>query len=177
VFAVLALIQRDPSFGIGDTYSLRFLYKPPIAEINETKIKVLIPNLFLAKFEPSPPIKELMKQLWTTMIINEGLQKLVPLLQSEIISYLCLSLSSRQWRDREAACSALEGFLPLRPWEVVRKRGEDLWLAGMSVLDDVRDSTRLSAIGFMKVLSDQVLRACNPEESGSSSASIDDAIG
>ena len=34
----------------------------------------------------------------------------------------------------------------------------------MLVLDDIRDSTRLSAIGFMKVLSDQVLRACNPIE-------------
>jgi hypothetical protein len=176
VFAVLALIQRDPSFGIGESSLLRFTYQSPVVHIDKKKTKDLLPSLFLAKYDPSPPIRALMKQLWNTLITAQGLQKLLVVLQNEVIKYLCVSLNSKQWREREAACCALEAFLPLRPWSVVRALGDDLWSSGMSVLDDVRDSTRIAAVGLMKALSDQVTRACNPEESGSSSAIVDDAV-
>lgn len=176
VFAVLALIRRDPSFGVGETTALRFNYQAPIAHIEISKAKNLIPSLFLAKHDPSPPVKALMKQLWDTLIVERGLQKLLIASQNGIIKYLCLSLGSKQWREREAACTALESFLPLRPWAVVRLFGHDLWNAGMAVLDDVRESTRIAAIGFMKVLSDHVTRACNKDESGSSITVVDDAI-
>jgi hypothetical protein len=176
VFAVLALIQRDPSFGIGESSLLRFTYQSPSVHIDKKKIKDLLPSLFLAKYDPSPPIRALMKQLWHTLITSQGHQKLLVVLQNEVIKYLCVSLNSKQWREREAACCALEAFLPLRPWAVVRALGDDLWSSGMSVLDDVRDSTRIAAVGLMKALSDQVTRACNPEESGSSSDIVDDAI-
>lgn len=176
VFAVLALIQRDPSFGIGESSLLRFTYQSPAVHIDRKKTKDLLPSLFLAKYDPSPPIRALMKQLWNTLITAQGLQKLLVSLQNEVIKYLCVSLNSKQWREREAACCALEAFLPLRPWAVVRALGDDLWSSGMSVLDDVRDSTRIAAVGLMKALSDQVTRACSPEESGSSSAIVDDAV-
>jgi hypothetical protein len=176
VFAVLALIQRDPSFGIGESSLLRFTYQSPVVHIDKKKTKDLLPSLFLAKYDPSPPIRALMKQLWHTLITAQGLQKLLVVLQNEVIKYLCTSLNSKQWREREAACCALEAFLPLRPWSVVRALGDDLWSSGMSVLDDVRDSTRIAAVGLMKALSDQVTRACNPEESGSSFAIVDDAV-
>lgn len=176
VFAVLSLIQRDPSFGVGETSNLRYIYRAPITHIEKDKIKDLIPSLFLAKYDPSPPVKALMRQLWETLVTAQGLQKLLPNLQGAVIKYLCLCLSSKQWRDREASCAALEAFLPLRPWSVVRNIGDELWQSGMSVLDDIRDSTRLAAVGYMKVLSDQVLRACNPEESGTCSVIVDDAV-
>jgi hypothetical protein len=176
VFAVLGLIQRDPSFGVGETSVLRFIYQAPMAYIDKEKIRNLLPSLFLAKHDPSPPVKALMKQLWDTLITAQGLQRLLITLQNDVINYLRGSLKSSQWREREAACSGLESFLPLRPWSVVRTVGESLWIAGMSVLDDVRDSTRIAAIGFMKVLSDQVLRACNQTESGSTAAVVDEAI-
>jgi hypothetical protein len=34
----------------------------------------------------------------------------------------------------------------------------------MQVLDDVRDSTRIAAAGFTKVLAQSIVRACTPEE-------------
>ena len=176
VFAVLALIQRDPSFGIGETNNLRLIYQAPMIRIEKSKIRGLIPSLYLAKHDPSPPVKMLMKQLWESLVIIPGLQKYLITLQAEVIKYLCLSLSSKQWREREASCAALESFLPLRPWSVVRVMGEELWQAGILVLDDIRDSTRLAAVGYMKVLSDQVLRACSPDESNSSTVLVDDAI-
>ena len=39
----------------------------------------------------------------------------------------------------------------------MREKGSELWPAGMAVLDDLRDSTRLAAVGFMKVSIIQIL--------------------
>ena len=36
----------------------------------------------------------------------------------------------------------------------------------MQVLDDIRESTRTAAIGFTKVLSQQIMRACSPQAAG-----------
>ena len=97
-----------------------------------------------------------------------------------MLAHLVRSLSSPQWRDREAACVALEGYLPLRPWSIVRVHCEALWLAGLSTLDDVRDGVRQAAMGMMKALAEQVLRASNPDEIQASDPTsalvLDDAI-
>jgi proteasome component ECM29 len=74
------------------------------------------------------------------------------------------SLTNKSWREREAACSALEAFMPQRSWLTMRPLVEGLWNRGMNVLDDVRDSTRVAAIGFMKVLSEHIIRMCNVDE-------------
>ena len=84
----------------------------------------------------------------------------------------------RSWKDREAACLALEAFISQRKWTELFPYISRLWQAGiaknitlhldngktgMQVLDDIRDSTRIAAIGFTKVLSQQIVRACTPD--------------
>jgi hypothetical protein len=61
-----------------------------------------------------------MTKLWEKLIIVRGLKHLLPVLQKEIIVYLSRCLKSSLWSEREAACNALEAFLPLRPWAIVR---------------------------------------------------------
>ena len=39
----------------------------------------------------------------------------------------------------------------------------DKTFAGMQVLDDIRESTRIAAIGYTKVLAQQIMRACTPD--------------
>ena len=135
VFAVLALVRRDPSFGTGETLALSRSYRAPIARLDRLKTKELIPALFLAKHDPSPPIRDIMRQLWDILVTAAGLQTLVTTtLQGVVLAHLVRSLSSPQWRDREAACVALEGYLPLRSWSIVRVHCETLWLAGLSTL-------------------------------------------
>ena len=63
MFAVLALVRRDPSFGLYETQALRTQYTPPIARIHPNRIKQLLPTLYLAKYDPSAAIRDLMKQV------------------------------------------------------------------------------------------------------------------
>lgn len=158
VFAVLSLIRRDPSFGCtgSDTEAIYITYKPPIAKIDKNKTKALLPMLYQARFDPTSAIRDVMRSLWTILIPSETESSMLRGHESEIIKYLANSLSSPQWRDREASCLALESFIPQRTWTKIRPYLEVLWEGGMRVLDDVRDSTRLAAVGFMKVLSSQV---------------------
>jgi hypothetical protein len=97
-----------------------------------------------------------MAQLWRLLIPSQQQSALLTLYTPEVLAHLAASLSSKQWRDREAACVALEAFLPTKTWSRVRATLMLLWTSGMRVLDDVRDSTRKAAVGFMKVLSNHV---------------------
>lgn len=174
IFAVLALIRRDPSFGMDSTAHILERYKAPISQIDPARLTALLPLLFQGKYEPTTAIRDIMKTLWKTLIGPDRETELLASLQNEIIKHLGDSLANRNWKDREAAVLALEAFLPQRSWRVVRCHAESLWTCGLRVLDDIRNSTRMAAIGFMKVLSDHVIRACNPVES--SAAVVADAV-
>ena len=165
VFAVLSLIRRDPSFGATDspTAVLYKRYKPPIAKVDPRKMDSLIPYALRSQFDPYDTVREVMRELWATLVPAEW--HLTVLLQGQILTFLSNQLYSPVWRDREAACLALENFLVRRSWKQVKPRLVSMWTAGLKVLDDVRDSTRLASLGFIKCLSDQVLRAANPLES------------
>jgi hypothetical protein len=165
VFGVLSLIRRHPSFGATDTPSEEVYrrYRPAIARVPVAKMQTLLPMLFAARFDPYDTVREVMRELWDVLVPAENAH-LTILLQSRIMRHLAGMLSSPVWRDREAACVALENFLVRRSWKQVRPRLETLWRGGMRVLDDVRDSTRMASLGLVKVLTDQVLRAANPED-------------
>jgi hypothetical protein len=102
---------------------------------------------------------QVMTQLWRLLIPAQQQSALLSLYTPQVLAHLAASLASKQWRDREAACVALEAFLPTKTWSRVRPSLLLLWTRGMRVLDDVRDSTRRAAIGFMKVLSNHVCAA------------------
>jgi hypothetical protein len=55
-------------------------------------------------------------------------------------------------------------------WSDIFPHLSDLWFSGMQVLDDVRDSTRLAAVGFTKALATQIVRACTPTDDSSASS-------
>jgi hypothetical protein len=158
VFTVLGLVRRDPSYGSegSDTEMYFKRYKALVVPMAKDKVRKLLPMLFMARFDPTPSIREVMRTLWTTLIPTEIEASLLAANSTDIFAYLSSNLRSKQWRERESACLALEMFIPQRPWSMVRPSLQQLWDAGMDVLDDIRDSTRTCALGFMKVLSNQV---------------------
>lgn len=105
-------------------------------------------------------VVQVMTQLWHMLLPPRQQSVLLGLYTAEVLAYLSSCLASRQWRDREAACTALEAFLSTKTWgqEGVRGALLGLWTGGMRVLDDVRDSTRRASVGFMKVLSNLVMK-------------------
>ena len=61
-------------------------------------------------------------------------------------------MCSPLWRERDSACLALESLIPQRSWQSLKEFMPELWSNGLKVLDDVRTSTRMAALDFMKVL-------------------------
>ena len=163
IFSVLTLVKRDPTFGIGLTAVYASRYKASIPTLDTDKIKSLLPYLYMSKFEPNSTIRDIMKSLWDTLIIKEQ-KSMTTTLHKEFFFFLSTHLSSGLWREREAACLALNSYLhlPHISWSLLKPWIEKLWELGMRVLDDVRDSTRGAALRFMKSLSEHVIRACDP---------------
>jgi proteasome component ECM29 len=151
LFGALSLIKRDPSFGLKESNQYLNRYGAPVFEINHSKIQLILPMLYLYKFDPITIVQEVMKNLWEKLIPKEKQKILMLSNQSIVIDYLAKMLSSKLWKEREAACTALESFLPQRDWKIIQPSFLLLWNNGLKVLDDVRMSTRMSSLNFMKV--------------------------
>jgi hypothetical protein len=190
---VLALIHRDPVFGTGASRAFYQKYAAPHVTFSTAKLVQMLPMLYHARFDPNNTVRPVMRALWDTLMEQHFPQQQhvqLDLIQKKVVTFLCQKLNSAQWRDREAACLALEAFLPRRSWAVsVFPQLEELFRAGLRVLDDTRDSTRTAAVAYTKVgqhfirclanncepyltnhmslqaLSSHIVRACNPDES------------
>lgn len=161
VFSVLTLIRRNPAV-IGSAI-LYDVYWPRLARIDPSKRQSLLPMLYVSKFDPSPPVKAVMKDLWNRLIPAGEMPGLLSTYAGSIIRYAISQTTSGAWRDRECGCLALESFIGNKSWNDIFPFLDDLWNSAMQVLDDIRESTRSAAIGFAKVLSQQIMRACSPD--------------
>lgn len=161
VFGCFSLLRRDPSFGVGETEVLYNRYKPAMAKIDSSRIKAILPTLFMSKYEPLQQIREVMRSLWDALI-TPNLQIFIATSHKEFLKHFSANLASKSWRDREAACLALESYLPQRNWNTELKPFvESLFLEGLRVIDDMRDSVRTAAIGFMRKLASHMEDAVN----------------
>lgn len=178
MFGVLGLIKRDPTFNTALSirdYQQR--YQVPTINVHNGKLHSLVPMLYHLRYDPNKVVQGLMRELWLKLFGTE-FQALINTFQVEIIKYLLANLVSGSWRDREAAIAAFEDFLPRRSWDVIQPFLIEFLEKGINVLDDVRNSTRLAAVGFSKALSDQIVRSCNPNETAhrTVAATIDTVI-
>jgi hypothetical protein len=164
VFTVLTLIKRDIEYGVpgSDTEVYYNRYKPASPTISNENISKILPSLYLAKFNPITSIREVMKSVYKT-IVTDSNRAMLQTLHKSIINTLSLSLVSMSWKYRQAACHALDDYLhhPFFNWMVLKPYAEVLFVNGLRVLDDIRDSVRATALGFMKTLADHLIRACD----------------
>ena len=164
VFTVLTLVKRDIEYGApgSDTEVYYNRYKPTSPTISYENMYKILPNLYLAKFNPVTSIREVMKSVYATIITDDN-KMVLQSLHKNIINTLSLNLVSMSWKDRQAACHALDEYLHYTffNWTVLKPYAEALFVNGLRVLDDIRDSVRVAALGFMKTLADHLVRACD----------------
>jgi hypothetical protein len=164
LFAMISLIKRDPNHScIGNSTALAELYseyRPTAIEFDHQNITSIIPVIFQHRYDPTTSIRDVMKVLWDQIVLAKHPQAIWTF-ETAILDHLVHNLSSAQWRDREAACNALEVFLPQRPWQAIRKRMDVLWTAALRLIDDLRESTRAAGMKYAKVLSELILQRCD----------------
>ena len=139
-------------------------YKAPSSDIDQSRLDSLLPMLYISRFDPTTVIKDVMRLLWDKLIPLDQQKKLLLIHHKAVLNHLSVNLTSKSWKERESACSALESFIPHKDWNILKPFLKDLWMKGMKVIDDVRPSIRMASLNFMKALSDSIIRSCNPEE-------------
>jgi proteasome component ECM29 len=163
IMLVLSLIRCDPTFGRENTLMIYNMYKAPTITIEESRTRALIPMLFMAKHDPVATVKEVMKGVWAKLIAEPEPSIIISNLD-RIMRYLIDNLMNPRWREREAACVALDVVLLNRSWDAVKCYACSLLTKGFHVMDDLRESTRKAAAIFMKTLLAQVLIASDSNE-------------
>lgn len=160
---ILPYIRYFPQFGIDETEFIYAKYRHPKVILSETQIDSIVPYLFVAKFDPIKSIRTIMTQVWVDLVHDKD-NLLIQRNERTILECIESNLLHPVWREREAACLALETFLINRSWSSLHQYFSVLLVKGLKILDDLRESTRLSASKAMKALSTHILRATLPSE-------------
>jgi len=188
VFAVLSLIRRQNILGSRDIEVIIKKYEgdttTSVQYFDLCEIVKLVPMLFLSRYDPSSNIRGFMVQIWNTLV-NESPYPMDVIYTGGKQH----KLSSKNWRDRESACRALEAHFQrtggggggtsdmslgsngrsdrmAASTRVVATYNEfifpqlvELFEAGLRAMDDMRESARIAGAGFMKVLADRTVTA------------------
>lgn len=164
MIVVVSLVKCDPTFGQNKSYLTSLQYTMPIFAFDKNRVHALIPFMYMAKFDPVTSVREIIQSMWEKFVgSEEGL--FVKENEQKIIEYLSSNMLNPSWREREAACIALDAILLNKQWFVMKSHMGGLISKGLKVMDDLRESTRKVATNLMKMFFQNILRASNPTES------------
>ncbi|KAK4174501.1 putative proteasome component ECM29 [Triangularia setosa] len=124
----------------------------------------LYPKLYRYRFDPNTNVQRSMNDIWKALIKDPNV-----VLESQfdnIMNDLLNSILGREWRVREASCSAIAELISGRPFPKYEKYYKDIWAAAVKVADDVKATVRNAAGKLCMTLSTTLVRQL--EDSGSS---------
>jgi hypothetical protein len=194
LMVALSFIKFDITFGASTTditylYSKHFssfLFK--LNNISEIKLIEIIPFLFISKYDPILSVREIMEKIWKQLIIENCYQKenekdLINNCLKSILTLINKNLLNSIWKEREAACLSLESLLLMNcvTIDVLIDNKKEGFLAnflekGFKLLDDIRESTRKTAINLMKKMLSLILRyLASPSSATSTSTTASSA--
>lgn len=140
--------------------------------------KNLLPRLYVYCYDPTESVRIAMGSVLAAVVKSAGFGSVSEALSGNfplIINHVLKSLSSRQWRTREAACGALRDAMVSRTWDDVKELLRDFWYMTTRALDDIKESVRKAAGGTSRSLSELSIHLCDPKQVGSEVA--EQAIG
>ncbi|KAI9772224.1 MAG: proteasome component M29 [Geoglossum simile] len=132
----------------------------------------LYPKLFRYRFDPNPVVQKSMSDIWTALVKDSSAT--IDKHFDGIMEDLLKSIVGREWRVREASCAAIADLVQGRPLPKYKKYLGDIWVLGFKVLDDIKESVRVAAMGLCRVLTAILVRSV--EFSSSSSAKDTNAM-
>ena len=102
------------------------------------------------------PLRELKGRLYLVIAVRalaEDMKKTVDKYFGEIVKATLPALGQQKWRERQAACEALNDILSIgRKADEVLPFLNELWSSAMKVGDDIKESVALSGMKLIKSL-------------------------
>ncbi|KAI8147438.1 proteasome stabiliser-domain-containing protein [Fennellomyces sp. T-0311] len=120
----------------------------------------LVPKLYRYQFDPNGQVNQTMKTIWRSLVKDN--QKTVDKYFDLIMDDVLAGLGNRQWRVREASCSAVTDLVQGRQLAQIEPYLERLWKMCFRALDDIKESVRRAATQTCKQLTKLTVHYCDP---------------
>ncbi|KAB5522811.1 proteasome stabiliser-domain-containing protein [Coniochaeta sp. 2T2.1] len=151
-------------------FGLRDILSNPEVGIDEK----LYPILFRSRFDPSPRTQKSMRAIWNAMVKDSN--AVLETHFDAIMKSLLKSMLGREWRVRQASCAAVKDLIEGRPFKQYQVYYKDMLAAALKLLDDMKESARLTALAFFSYLSQALLKQLEENASSASTTEMMDEI-
>lgn len=125
----------------------------------------IYPKLFRYRFDPNPNVQRSMNAIWLALVKDPN--AVITAHFDEIITDLLKSmLAGREWRMRQASCTAIADLIQGRQPEVYSKYVDEIFTKAFKLVDDIKESVRAAALKLCQTITGSVIRtleASNPD--------------
>lgn len=130
----------------------------------------LIPNLFRYLYDPVEDTKQAMKHIWTTLIPGPLRHNVIKRYLDDILKVLNEGVVDRQWRIRQASCSALADLISNGTID----GNVDILRVAFRAVDDIKESVSDAGKELLTSLTNSIVRKSNKD--GECTTNLNDII-
>lgn len=129
----------------------------------------LYPKLYRYRFDPNPNVQRSMNDIWKALVKDSN--AVIEAHFDAIMDDLLKSIHAKEWRVRQASCTAISDLMSGRPFQKYAKYYSDIWTKALKVLDDVKATVRGEASKLCMGMANTLTRQL--EEGGVSASAKD----
>lgn len=93
-----------------------------------------------------------MKELWSELVDVKEEEQIILDRWNEIYKECYLGLKSKEYRKRQASCSALSDYLLKKQWSQISSHFKEIFLISFGLLDDDKDTVKMAAFNLLKTM-------------------------
>ncbi|KAL4940810.1 hypothetical protein BDV06DRAFT_15187 [Aspergillus oleicola] len=117
----------------------------------------IYPKLFRYRFDPNPNVQRSMNTIWLALVKDPN--AVISEHFDEIMTDLLKSmLAGREWRMRQASCTAIADLIQGRQPEVYSKYVDEIFTKAFKLVDDIKESVRIAALKLCQTITGSVIR-------------------
>lgn len=129
----------------------------------------IYPKLYRYRFDPNPNVQRSMNDIWQALVKDSN--AVIDAHFDEIMDDLLKSImAGREWRVRQASCTAIADLIQGRPLEKYDKYMNEILTKAFKVLDDIKESVRTAAFRLCQTIINMVIRNLETGDAGSKQA-------
>ncbi|GKZ35313.1 proteasome component M29 [Aspergillus brasiliensis] len=117
----------------------------------------IYPKLFRYRFDPNPNVQRSMNTIWKALVKDPI--EVIDTHFDEIMNDLLKSmLTGREWRVRQASCTAIADLIQGRQPEKYAQYMDEIFTKAFKLLDDIKETVRASALKLCQTITNAIIR-------------------
>ncbi|KAI8935987.1 hypothetical protein NX059_007490 [Plenodomus lindquistii] len=128
----------------------------------------LYPKLYRYRFDPNTNVQRSMNDIWNALVKDSS--GTIDKHFDAIMDDLLVSILTKEWRVRQAACAAIADLIQGRSIDKYEKYLTDVWDKTFKVLDDIKETVRVAAAALARVLTATLTRSLEAGDASIKSA-------